>query len=73
MNRDLVEGRWKLLSGKILEQWNALLSDESGVNTARRTQRAGGMQMRRGSSKEESERQFKDFLYRNRDWDISKR
>jgi uncharacterized protein YjbJ (UPF0337 family) len=73
MNRDRVEGSWKQLSGKVREQWSKFLGDESGVNAARHTQLAGSIEVRRAISKEETERQFRDFLYRNRDWDLSRR
>jgi uncharacterized protein YjbJ (UPF0337 family) len=71
MNRDRVEGSWKQLSGKVGEQWSKLIGDEPGVNAARHTQLAGSIQVRHGMSKEETERQIRDFRYRNRDWDLS--
>ena len=73
MNRDRVEGNWKQFSGKLKEQWGRLTHDESDVNAGRRDQLAGSIQVRHGNSKEETERQVRDFLYRNRDWDLSKR
>ena len=73
MNRDRVEGNWKLLRGSLREQWGKLLGNESGVDAGRRDQLAGSIQVRQGNSKEEIERQLSDFLDRNRDWDLSKR
>jgi len=73
MNRDRVEGNWKLLRGSLREQWGKLLGNESGVDAGRRDQLAGSIQVRQGISKEEIERQLSDFLDRNRDWDLSKR
>jgi uncharacterized protein YjbJ (UPF0337 family) len=72
MNRDRVEGNWKQFSGQLKEQWGRLTHDESGVDAGRREQLAGSIQRRHGNSKEEAERQLSDFLYRNRDWDISR-
>jgi hypothetical protein len=43
------------------------------VDAARRTQLAGNIQVRRGMSEEEAERQINDFAYRNRDWNPSRR
>ncbi len=73
MNRDRIEGSWNLWGGKAEEQWSKLIGDESGLNAARQRQLAGSIQLRRGNSKEEAERQIRDFLYRNRDWNLSRR
>ena len=73
MSRDRVEGSWKQISGKLWEHWNQLLGDEAGVNAAKHTQLAGRIQVRHGISQEEAERQLREFLYRNRDWDLSRR
>jgi uncharacterized protein YjbJ (UPF0337 family) len=73
MNRDRVEGNWKQFSGNVREQWGKFTGDESGVNAGKRDQLAGSIQELHGLSKDESARQLKDFLYRNRDWNLSKR
>lgn len=73
MNRDRVEGNWKQFSGKLREQWGKLTGDDLDVNAGKRDQLAGSIQVRHGNSKEETERQVADFLYRNRDWNLSRR
>ncbi len=73
MNRDRIEGNWKQISGNVREQWSKLLGDDSGVNAGKRDQLTGSIQARHGISKEETERQLRDFRDRNRDWDLSKR
>ena len=73
MNRDRVEGNWKQLSGGVRAQWGRLTGDESGVNAGKRDQLAGSIQEQQGLSKEESAHQLKDFLHRNRNWNLSKR
>ena len=73
MNRDRVEGNWKQLSGGVRAHWSRLTGNESGVNAGKREQLAGSIQESYGLSKEESARQLKDFLHRNRDWNPSKR
>jgi uncharacterized protein YjbJ (UPF0337 family) len=73
MNRDRVEGSWRQFRGQLQEQWGRLTHNDSGVDSGRREQLAGSIQVRHGISKEEAERQIRDFLYRNRDWDISRR
>ena len=71
MNRDRIAGNLKQLGGRLREQWGRLTHDETGVNAGRRDQLAGSIQARHGMSKEEAERQLRDFLDRNRDWNRS--
>ena len=73
MNREQVEGNWKQFSGKLKEQWGRLAQNDSAVAAGKRDQLAGSIQLRHGISKEDTERQVRDFLYRNRDWDLSRR
>ena len=73
VNRDLVEGNLKQLGGILREQWGRLLGDEAGAAAGRRDQLAGRMQVRHALSQVEASRQLRDFLDRNRDWDISRR
>jgi uncharacterized protein YjbJ (UPF0337 family) len=73
MNLDRIEGGWMQLSGKLEEHWCALVGDQSGVDEARHTQLAGRVRVRHSASKVETERQLKDFLYRNRDWNLTRR
>lgn len=73
MNRDRVEGNWKQFSGSVRAQWSRFTGDESGVNAGKRDQLAGSIQELHGLSKEESARQLREFLRRNRNWNLSKR
>ena len=73
MNRDRVAGCWKQFSGYVQEQWSRFVGDEVGVSAAQHTRLAGSIQERHGLSIEETERQLRDFLSRNRDWNPSKR
>ena len=73
MNRDRIEGNWKQFSGKLKEQWGRLVHDDSSVDSGRSDQLAGSIQVRHGDSKEEAARQVRDFLYRNRNWNSSRR
>ena len=70
MNRDRFEGIWKQFSGKVKEEWCRLTDDVPGVVTARREQRAGWIQEGRGISREAVARQLKEFLVRNRYWNL---
>jgi len=73
MNRDRVEGSLKQFGGKLKEQWSKLVHDDLGIDAGKREQLAGSIQVRHGNSKEEAARQVSEFMYRNRDWDLSRR
>jgi uncharacterized protein YjbJ (UPF0337 family) len=73
MNRDRLEGSWKQFSGKVNEQWGRLTGDTRFVFAGRRDQLKGRIQERYGISKEKAANQLKDFLDRNRNWDLSGR
>jgi len=70
MNRDRFEGVWKQLTGKVREEWCSLTDDVPGMISARRYQRAGWIQEGRGISRESLERQSRDVMVRNRDWNV---
>lgn len=73
MNRDRLEGKWKQFSGSVREQWGRLTADQLSVVAGQHNQVAGRVQERYGIYKEDSERQLREFLRRNRDWDTSSR
>lgn len=73
MNQDRFAGIWKQLRGKVKEHWGKLTNDPLGVAAGTRDQLAGRIQERYGVSKEKAARQLKDFLERNRNWDLSNR
>ena len=67
MNWDRIEGNWKQLKGKTLEQWGKLTSDDFDVVAGRRDQLAGKIQERYGVAKDEAERQVADWEKRATD------
>ena len=73
MNQDRLEGLWKQLSGRVREEWCRLTRDATGMIAARRDQNDGWNQEGRGLSQEAGAHQLKEFLVRNRDWDLSNR
>lgn len=73
MNRHRVQGNWKQFSGRLKEQWGRLARDPERVLAGRRDQIAGRALERYGISKEQSARQLRDFLKRNRNWYPSNR
>ncbi len=48
MNRDIVEGNWKQLKGKVQVQWSILVGDDRGVFAGKRTQLVGERQLAYG-------------------------
>ena len=66
MNRDRFEGKWKQLSGGVRERWGRLADDRVSVVAGRHDQAAGRAQEQYGINKEESERELRQFLHRNR-------
>jgi uncharacterized protein YjbJ (UPF0337 family) len=73
MNRDQIEGSLRQVTGKVKERWGMLTGDPVGAAGGRRDQLAGKVQMRRGISNQLAARQLKDFMYRNRNWNLSNR
>ena len=69
MNWDQVKGNWKQFRGKVKEQWGHLTDDELDVIDGRRDMLIGKVQEAYGISKEQAEKQVKEF--EARDWQDS--
>lgn len=67
MNWDRIEGNWKQLKGKVVEQWGKLSDDDIEVVNGRRDQLAGKIQERYGCAKEEAEKQIASWERRATD------
>ena len=65
MNKDTIEGNWKQLKGKVKEQWGKLTDDDFDVIAGKRDQLLGRIQERHGISRDEAEKQVKDWESRN--------
>mgnify|MGYP001500595237 CR=1 FL=1 len=64
MNKDIIEGNWKQLRGKGQQQWGKLTDDDFDVIAGRGTELAGRIQERYGISRDEAEKQVKDWQSR---------
>lgn len=62
MNRDVLEGQWKQLKGKVKQQWGRLTDDELDVVNGRYDQLAGLIQERYGYSRDEAANELDMFL-----------
>ncbi|MDP3824546.1 MAG: CsbD family protein [Burkholderiales bacterium] len=72
MNQDRIEGNWKLVKGKVKEQWGKLTDDDLDVIAGKRDQLLGRIQERHGVAKEEAEAQVETFERRNPDFHFEK-
>lgn len=61
MNKDIIEGNWKQLKGKIQQQWGDLTNDDLDQINGRRQELAGKIQERYGYTKDEVEKQLKTW------------
>jgi uncharacterized protein YjbJ (UPF0337 family) len=67
MNQEQVSGNWKIIKGKMKEQWGKLTDDDFKILEGNTDQLSGTLQKRYGIAKEEAERQVRDFQSRNAD------
>lgn len=61
MNKDTIEGNWKELKGKVKEQWGKLTDDRLDEIADRRERLAGEIQQAYGVTRDEADKQIKDF------------
>ncbi|ART79160.1 CsbD family protein [Oceanisphaera avium] len=67
MNWDIAEGNWKQFKGKVKTQWGKLTDDQLDQISGKRQELSGRIQEAYGVSKDEAEKQIKEFEDRNRD------
>lgn len=58
---DHIEGRWQQLRGTLGEQWGKLTNDDIDVIAGKRDQLVGILQQRYGRTRDEVERQVREF------------
>ncbi len=61
MNWDRIEGNWKQLKGRVRQKWGELTDDDIAAIAGKREQFVGKLQESYGISKDEAERQLKDW------------
>lgn len=64
---NIVEGNWKQFKGKVKTQWGKLTNDHLDVIAGKRDQLLGKIQESYGITKDEAEKQIRDFEARNKD------
>jgi uncharacterized protein YjbJ (UPF0337 family) len=73
MNQDRFAGICRQVSGKLTENWGKLTNNQRAVNAGTRNQLTGKIQECYGRSKEQADSELKEFMTRNRHWEISNR
>jgi len=66
MDWNIVEGNWKQFKGKVQEQWGKLTNEHLDQIAGKRDQLVGKIQEAYGITKDETEKQIKDFEDRNK-------
>ena len=61
MNKDIFEGKWEQLKGKLQKNWGKLTNDDLDVIKGDSKLLAGKLQERYGMTKEEAEEAIKEF------------
>lgn len=67
MNAEQIKGTWKQARGKVKEMWGKLTDDDLDVISGKKDQLLGRVQKAYGVTKEEAEKQFKEFNQKNPD------
>ncbi len=62
MNRDIMEGKWTELKGKVQKQWGKLTDDDLDVIKGSSKELAGKIQARYGYATEKAQKEVDDFL-----------
>ena len=65
MNWDRIEGNWKQLRGRVLEQWGKLTDDDLDRIDGKREQLVGRIQEQYGLSKDDADRRVRDWETRD--------
>jgi uncharacterized protein YjbJ (UPF0337 family) len=67
MNWDIAKGNWKQFKGNVKQQWGKLTDDHLDQIDGKREELAGKIQEAYGVSKDDAEKQIKEFEERNKD------
>jgi uncharacterized protein YjbJ (UPF0337 family) len=62
MNKDILEGNWKQIRGRVKEMWGRLTDDELDQIEGRSDRLAGMLQLKYGYTRQEAEESIRDFL-----------
>lgn len=60
--KDVIEGNWKILKGKVKQQWGKFTDDEITQMKGSKDELSGELQKKYGYKKAEAEEKIDDFL-----------
>lgn len=66
MNKDILSGNWKMLAGKVKEQWGKLTDDDLSEINGRQEKLLGRIQEKYGYTKLQAEQQINKFYEKHR-------
>ena len=61
MNWDIIQGKWKQMTGSAKEKWGELTDDDMTQINGKRDQLSGKLQEKYGITKDEAEKQIDDW------------
>jgi uncharacterized protein YjbJ (UPF0337 family) len=62
MNKDIIQGNWKQLKGKVQQQWAKLTDDDFDMIEGKRQELVGRVQERYGLARDQAEKDVDNFL-----------
>ncbi len=65
LNTDILKGKWKEIKGDVKAKWGKLTDDDLTEIEGNSEKFVGILQKRYGYSKDEAEREYKDFMGRH--------
>ena len=65
MNNDVIAGKWKQLAGRAKAAWGEVTDDELSRSQGNGERLAGLIQERYGKTREQAEKEVRDFFDRN--------
>jgi uncharacterized protein YjbJ (UPF0337 family) len=65
MNKDIIKGKWKEMSGKVKQQWGKLTDDNVTKINGSYEELQGTLQKQYGYGKEEADKEINAFIDKN--------
>jgi uncharacterized protein YjbJ (UPF0337 family) len=65
MNKDIIQGNWKEVKGKLKQQWGKLTDDDITQLKGTSQELEGILQKRYGYQKDQAKKEIDDFIDRN--------
>jgi uncharacterized protein YjbJ (UPF0337 family) len=62
MNRNIAEGKWKQVKGRVQQKWGRLTDDDLDQIEGREEELVGKLQERYGKTQEEASRDVEEFF-----------